>query len=50
MCLCVYRQPKHLRRPLKIVFEGEEGVDEGGLKREFFSVGRRFSEGRRVAL
>ncbi|PHJ15251.1 ubiquitin-transferase domain containing, partial [Cystoisospora suis] len=30
-------EPKHLRRPLKIVFEGEEGVDEGGLKREFFS-------------
>ncbi|PFH35367.1 HECT-domain (ubiquitin-transferase) domain-containing protein [Besnoitia besnoiti] len=31
-------EPRHLLRPLKIVFEGEEGVDEGGLKREFFSL------------
>ncbi|KYK69198.1 HECT-domain (ubiquitin-transferase) domain-containing protein, partial [Toxoplasma gondii TgCatPRC2] len=31
-------QPQQLLRPLKIVFEGEEGVDEGGLKREFFSL------------
>ncbi|KEP63071.1 UNVERIFIED_CONTAM: HECT-domain (ubiquitin-transferase) domain-containing protein [Hammondia hammondi] len=30
--------PQQLLRPLKIVFEGEEGVDEGGLKREFFSL------------
>ncbi|CBZ50106.1 putative ubiquitin-transferase domain containing protein [Neospora caninum Liverpool] len=30
--------PRQLLRPLKIVFEGEEGVDEGGLKREFFSL------------
>ncbi|KAL8452998.1 hypothetical protein Emag_002084 [Eimeria magna] len=30
--------PRDLLRPLKIVFDGEEGVDEGGLKREFFSL------------
>lgn len=27
-----------LLKPLKVIFEGEEGVDEGGLKREFFSL------------
>lgn len=25
-------------RPLKVIFQGEEGVDEGGLKREFFRL------------
>ncbi|OEH76213.1 ubiquitin-transferase domain-containing protein [Cyclospora cayetanensis] len=29
--------PKDLLRPLKVIFDGEEGVDEGGLRREFFS-------------
>jgi hypothetical protein len=24
--------------PLKVHFEGEQGVDEGGVKREFFSL------------
>lgn len=27
-----------LRLPLKVIFENEEGVDEGGLKREFFQL------------
>jgi hypothetical protein len=27
-----------LRKPLKIKFKGEEGVDEGGVKKEFFQV------------
>jgi len=30
--------PEDLRRQLKIVFEGEQGVDEGGLAREFFRL------------
>lgn len=32
--------PRDLLRPLKVIFDGEEGVDEGGLRREFFSVGQ----------
>lgn len=27
-----------LRLPLKVAFEGEDGVDEGGVRREFFQV------------
>jgi hypothetical protein len=27
-----------LRMPLKVQFEGEQGLDEGGVKREFFSL------------
>jgi len=27
-----------LKRPLKVSFNGEEGVDEGGVKREFFQM------------
>jgi hypothetical protein len=27
-----------LKRPLKVSFNGEEGVDEGGVKREFFQL------------
>ena len=27
-----------MKKPLKIIFEGEEGVDEGGVKKEFFQV------------
>eukprot|EP00944_MAST-04C_sp_MAST-4C-sp1_P002784 g2784.t1 len=27
-----------LKKPLKIIFDGEEGVDEGGVKKEFFQV------------
>lgn len=30
--------PDDLRRQLKVVFEGEQGVDEGGLAREFFRL------------
>jgi len=27
-----------LKLPIKVLFEGEIGVDEGGLRREFFSL------------
>eukprot|EP00930_Biecheleria_cincta_P022882 TRINITY_DN16619_c0_g3_i1.p1 TRINITY_DN16619_c0_g3~~TRINITY_DN16619_c0_g3_i1.p1 ORF type:complete len:784 (+),score=151.60 TRINITY_DN16619_c0_g3_i1:51-2354(+) len=27
-----------LKKPLKVVFDGEEGVDEGGLRKEFFQL------------
>lgn len=27
-----------LRKPLKVKFRGEEGVDEGGVQKEFFQV------------
>ena len=27
-----------LRKQLKVKFKGEEGVDEGGVKKEFFQV------------
>lgn len=27
-----------LKKPLKVVFDGEEGVDEGGLQKEFFQL------------
>jgi len=30
--------PEDLRRQLKVIFEGEQGVDEGGLAREFFRL------------
>lgn len=29
--------PYELKKPLRVHFAGEEGVDEGGLKREFFA-------------
>lgn len=29
---------QHFKRPLKIVFDGEEGVDEGGVQKEFFQL------------
>ena len=29
---------EHVRRPLRIQFVGEEGIDEGGLKKEFFQL------------
>lgn len=31
-------QGKNLRKPLKITFEGEAGVDAGGVKKEFFTL------------
>eukprot|EP00753_Platysulcus_tardus_P019998 PLAT7684.1.p1 GENE.PLAT7684.1~~PLAT7684.1.p1 ORF type:complete len:1089 (+),score=659.90 PLAT7684.1:30-3269(+) len=30
--------PVELKKPLKIIFRGEEGVDEGGLTKEFFTL------------
>lgn len=32
------RQPTDLKKPLKVVFEGEEGVDEGGVTKDFFQT------------
>jgi hypothetical protein len=30
--------PLDLRKPLKVLFIGEEGIDEGGVKKEFFQL------------
>eukprot|EP01128_Nolandella_sp_AFSM9_P008683 TRINITY_DN5371_c0_g1_i1.p1 TRINITY_DN5371_c0_g1~~TRINITY_DN5371_c0_g1_i1.p1 ORF type:complete len:1070 (-),score=118.80 TRINITY_DN5371_c0_g1_i1:77-3217(-) len=30
--------PQGLKRPLKVVFEGEQGIDEGGVQKEFFQL------------
>lgn len=30
--------PSSLRKPLKVRFEGEEGIDEGGVRKEWFQV------------
>eukprot|EP01119_Soliformovum_irregulare_P023205 TRINITY_DN8079_c2_g1_i2.p2 TRINITY_DN8079_c2_g1~~TRINITY_DN8079_c2_g1_i2.p2 ORF type:complete len:422 (+),score=148.47 TRINITY_DN8079_c2_g1_i2:1779-3044(+) len=32
------KSERDLRKPLKVIFEGEEGVDEGGLAKEFFQL------------
>lgn len=32
------RANRMLKRPLKVKFIGEEGVDEGGVTKEFFQV------------
>jgi len=32
------RAPSDLRRPLRVHFSGEEGVDEGGVTREYFGL------------
>lgn len=38
-CLKVERTPDEvLRKKLKVVFIGEEGVDEGGVAKEFFQL------------
>jgi len=29
---------KHLKKPLKVSFVGEQGVDEGGVRKEFFHL------------
>ncbi|KAI0563647.1 Regulator of chromosome condensation RCC1 [Gracilaria domingensis] len=34
----VKRHPRELHKPLRVKFEGEEGVDEGGLRKEFYQV------------
>lgn len=31
-------EPSDFKKPLKIVFDGEEGVDEGGVQKEFFQL------------
>lgn len=31
-------QPRELRKPLKVIFDGEEGVDEGGVSKDFYQV------------
>lgn len=30
--------PRDLQKPLKVRFEGEEGIDEGGVQKEFFQL------------
>ncbi|GBG89736.1 hypothetical protein CBR_g49588 [Chara braunii] len=30
--------PRNLKKPLKVIFDGEEGVDEGGVMKEFFQL------------
>jgi hypothetical protein len=32
------RSPSDLKKPLKVVFYGEEGIDEGGVQKEFFQL------------
>lgn len=34
----ITRKDKDLKKPLKVKFIGEEGVDEGGVKKEFFHL------------
>eukprot|EP00184_Porphyridium_aerugineum_P004010 CAMPEP_0184707474 /NCGR_PEP_ID=MMETSP0313-20130426/37287_1 /TAXON_ID=2792 /ORGANISM="Porphyridium aerugineum, Strain SAG 1380-2" /LENGTH=1371 /DNA_ID=CAMNT_0027169049 /DNA_START=142 /DNA_END=4257 /DNA_ORIENTATION=+ len=33
-----YMAPRDLRKPLRVEFEGEPGVDEGGVRKEFFQL------------
>eukprot|EP00177_Eucheuma_denticulatum_P005230 GFKZ01009528.1.p1 GENE.GFKZ01009528.1~~GFKZ01009528.1.p1 ORF type:complete len:1158 (+),score=162.41 GFKZ01009528.1:135-3608(+) len=30
--------PRELHKPLKVIFDGEDGVDEGGVRKEFYQV------------
>lgn len=32
------RHPRELRKPLRVKFNGEDGVDEGGVRKEFYQV------------
>lgn len=34
----VRRHPRELHKPLKVIFDGEDGVDEGGVRKEFYQV------------
>eukprot|EP00854_Cymbomonas_tetramitiformis_P005952 gene5952-7156_t len=34
----IQRRPEDLKKPLKVHFVGEEGVDEGGVQKEFFQL------------
>ena len=29
---------RDFKKPLKVIFDGEDGVDAGGMKKEFFQV------------
>jgi len=34
----VQHQLEDLKKPLKVIFKGEEGIDEGGVQKEFFQL------------
>ena len=36
--LVLHARPQDLRKPLRVVFSGEEGLDGGGLRKEFFQL------------
>mmetsp|Transcript_22197 Transcript_22197/g.39990 ORF Transcript_22197/g.39990 Transcript_22197/m.39990 type:complete len:758 (+) Transcript_22197:41-2314(+) len=36
--LAIHGNKDELKKPLKVVFDGEEGVDEGGVQKEFFQL------------
>jgi hypothetical protein len=31
-------EPMELKKKMKVVFMGEEGIDEGGVRKEFFQL------------
>ena len=35
---CLINSGQSLRKPLKVIFEGEPGIDEGGVQKEFFQL------------
>jgi hypothetical protein len=34
----LHSQQEDLKKPLKVIFKGEEGIDEGGVQKEFFQL------------
>lgn len=36
--LNILYQQKNLKLPLKVKFKGEQGIDEGGVRKEFFQM------------
>ena len=34
----LHNQQEDLKKPLKVIFKGEEGIDEGGVQKEFFQL------------
>jgi hypothetical protein len=34
----LHHQIKNLRKPLRVIFEGEPGIDAGGVQKEFFQL------------
>ncbi len=32
------QEPQHLRKRLRIIFDGEQGIDQGGLTKEYFQL------------